>query len=169
MDENGSHRPLGQACIHHQRHICRGQIFADRRMNGMRQPLPAIFDRRRQPEPAALAVLLKGFLEALRRGHRAVVMTNAAFRVADPVQRLHDVLGEFRPLAEDRFQHVAGRIGKACKIGIALVSEHVIEHEERIAHGRGVGRHACPPDGLAAGRMAMNRLSCRFGNVTLKY
>ncbi len=67
--------------------------FGDDLAQRDRQSLPAEFRRRRQAEPAAFGDLLEGFLEAFRRGDAAIVMADAAFEVADAVERLQHLFG----------------------------------------------------------------------------
>ena len=119
----------GQAAIHRKRHVGRALEFVDRLAQRHRQALPAIFRRRRQAEPAAFGDLLVGFLEALRRGHAAVVMALAAFEIADAVERLQHFFGQFRRLAQDRLAHIGGGIAKAGKIVVAIDLKHVVEQE----------------------------------------
>ena len=137
----------GQAAIHRKRHVGRALEFVDRLAQRHRQALPAIFRRRRQAEPAALGDLLEGFLEALRRGHAAVVMAVAAFEIADPVERLQHFFGEFRRLAQDRLPHIGGGIAKAGKIVVAIDLKHVVEQELDVFHGGFVDRHWVLPAG----------------------
>ena len=143
-------RALGQARIHHQRHVGRDHVFADGGVDGIGEPLAAIFGRRRQPQPAALAILPVGVAKALRRRHRAVLVAHAALRVANAVERGDHVLGELRPLVQDRLQHVRRGVGEAWQVGITLVTEHVLEHEQRIAHRRRVDRHGILLDMIEA-------------------
>ena len=78
-------------------------------------------------------------------------MAHAAFEVADAVQRMHDVFGQLRAFAEDRFQHVRRGVGKSREVGVSFVAEHFVEHEERVAHGRRISRHVFLQDGLCGG------------------
>ena len=73
-------RAHGQAAIHRKRHVGRALEFGDDLAQRHRQALPAIFRRRRQAEPAAFGDLLEGFLETLRRRHRAVVIAACSLR-----------------------------------------------------------------------------------------
>jgi hypothetical protein len=85
--------------------------------------------------------LLEGFLESLRRGDAAVVVALAAFEIAHTIERLQDLLAEFRRFAEDRLAHVGGSIGEAGKIVVAVDLEHVVEQEAHIFHGGFVDWH----------------------------
>ncbi len=69
-------------------------------------------------------------------------MAHAAFDVADAVGRLHDVLGKLGAFGEDGLEDVGRGVGKAGKIVVALVAEHVVENEKRVFDGRLVDRHA---------------------------
>ena len=55
-------------------------------------------------------------------------------------------------LAENRLDHVRGRVGEARKIGIALDVEHVVEEELGVLDGRLVGRHGSYPRGFGGFR-----------------
>ena len=65
------------------------------------RPWPPNSVRRRDAHPAALGVLPVGVLEALRRGHAAVVVPGAAFPVARQVERLHHLLAELGGFAQE--------------------------------------------------------------------
>ena len=82
-------RALGQARIHREGDVRAAEQLVDHHGERAGQPLPAIFGRHRDAHPAAVGVLLVGFLEAGRRGDAAVVVALAAFEVADAVERLH--------------------------------------------------------------------------------
>ena len=75
-------------------------------------------------------------------------MAHAAFDVADAVGRLHDVLGKLGALGENRLENVGRGVGKAGKVVVALIAQHVIEDEKRVLDGRLVGRHACSSEKL---------------------
>ena len=120
------------------------------------QALPAIFLRHRDAHPAAVGVLLVGFLEAGRRGHAAVGVALAAFHVADAVERLHDFLGELGGLFEDRRERVGRRVGEARQVAVALHVKHVVQQELHIVHGRLVGRHVRLLESLLAARTVIS-------------
>ena len=141
----------GQAAIHRKRHVGRALEFVDRLAQRHRQALPAIFRRRRQAEPAAFGDLPVGLLEALRRGHAAIVIALAAFEIADAVERLQHFFGQFRRLAQDRLPHIGGSVGKAGKIVEAIDLKHVVEQELDVFHGGFVDRHGVLPAAAAKG------------------
>ena len=85
-------RAHGEAAIHRKGHVRRALEFGDGLAQRDRQALPAIFRRRREPEPAAFGDLLEGFLETLRRRHAAVVMAGAALEIAGAIERLQALL-----------------------------------------------------------------------------
>src|SRR5258708_19618544 len=85
-----------------------------------RRSPPAIFRRRRQPEPATFGDLLEGFLESLWRRDAAIVMAEAAFEVADAIERLQHFLSQLAGLAQAGFAATAGGIAKAGKISIPI-------------------------------------------------
>ena len=86
-------------------------------------------------------------------------MAHAAFDVADAVGRLHDVLGKLGALGEDRFEHVGRGVGKAGKIAVALVAEHVVEDEKRVLDGRLVDRHALSSESAFSAERAASAAS----------
>ena len=47
----------------------------------------------------------------------------------------------FAALGKDRLEHVGRGVGEAGKVAVALVAEHLIQHEKRILNRRLVGRH----------------------------
>src|SRR5258708_37052462 len=91
-----------------------------------RRSPPAIFRRRRQPEPATFGDLLEGFLESLWRRDAAIVMAEAAFEIADAIERLQHFLSQLGGLAQDGFADIGGGVGKAGKILLAIDLEHVV-------------------------------------------
>jgi hypothetical protein len=125
-------RALGEAGIHHERQVCRGHVLPDRHMQGIGQTLATEFGRCRQSEPATLAILLVGFLEALWRGHRGVVVPGAAFLIADLVERQHHFFGNAGAFLKDGLDNVRARIGEPRQVHVALVSEHIVENEKRV-------------------------------------
>src|SRR5260370_204983 len=108
---------------------------------------PALFARRREPEPAAFRDLPEGFLETFRGGHAAVVMAGTALEIADAIKRLQNLLAEFGRLAQNRLPDVGGRIAKAGKIVVAVDLKHVVEQEADIFQGGFVSRHGVLPAG----------------------
>ena len=151
----------GQAAIHRKRHIGRALEFVDGLAQRHRQALPAIFRRRRQPEPAALGDLPVGFLEAFRRGHAAVVMADTALEIADPVERLQHLFAEFGGLVQDRLAHVGGGVAKAGKIVVAVDLKHVVEQESDVFQRGFVDRHDVLP---AAGKLFEAEVCSADGN-----
>jgi hypothetical protein len=128
--------------IHGERHVGRAEILARSLMNRVRQALPAIFTRHGQSHPAAFAIGVEGCLEALRRRYRTVGVAMATFKIALAVSRLIDFFGDAGGLAQYRLQHVAGRVGKARQVRIALKAKHIVEDKKRIFYRGLVGRHA---------------------------
>ncbi len=144
-------RAHGQAAIHRKRHVGRALEFGDDLAQRHRQALPAIFGRRRQPEPAAFGDLLEGFLETLRRGDAAVIAALAAFEIADAIERLQHFFAQLGRLVQNRLADIGGGIGKAGKIVVAVDLEHVVEQKAHIFHGGFVGRHGVLPAGRTDG------------------
>ena len=63
LDQQRGDRAAGQPLVHFEAVVGGQDIFADRRAEHLRQPLPAIFLWRGQRRPAGLAELLIGLLE----------------------------------------------------------------------------------------------------------
>ena len=59
-------------------------------------------------------------------------MAHAAFLVADLVERQKDLFGEFRAFLQNGFDDIGRRVGKAGKVVVSLVTEHVVEDEQRV-------------------------------------
>ena len=59
-------------------------------------------------------------------------MTNAALLVTDLVERQHHLFGDPCAFLQDSFDNVRTGVGKAGKIHVALISEHIVENEKRI-------------------------------------
>ncbi len=151
VDKDCGNRTLGQARVHHQRHIGSGGIFADGTMQRVRQPLPAEFFGDRQTYPAAVAIGLVGFLEALRRGDRAVVRPLAAFLIAGIVEWKEHFLGELRGFAQDGLDHIRRGVSKTRKVVVALETQHIVQHEERVVHRGLVDWHRSNSSNSATG------------------
>ena len=134
-------RAHGEAAIHRKRHIGRTQEFVDGLGQRHRQPLAAIFGRRRKPEPAAFGQLLVSFLETFWGGHPAVVMAGTALEIADAIERLQHLFAEFRSLVQNRLPHIGGGVGKTRKIVVAVDLEHVVEQKTDVFQGGFVDRH----------------------------
>ena len=130
----------------------------------MGQALAAIFRIACDADPAALDQRLVGFLEAFRRGDAAVLVALAALHVADAIERLDDLLGEFRAFAEHRFDDVERGLGETGRIGVAGVVENVVQQENGVVHRRFVSRHGAPRDILEA-RGARSPSRARRGTV----
>jgi len=76
-------------------------------------------------------------------------MADAAFEIADPVERLQDFFAELGGFTQDSFPHVGGGVGEAGQVIIAVDLEHVVEQETDIFEWGLVGRHPCSPGWLA--------------------
>ena len=98
MDHHRRDRAVGQSGVHGEGEICGGLVLAEQDGEEVGQALAAIFRIACDADPAALDQRLVGLLEAFRRGDAAVLVALAALDVADPIERLGDLLGEFRAL-----------------------------------------------------------------------
>ena len=134
-------RALGQARIHREGEIGRRQELVDLLGHEHRQTLAAELARRGDADPAALHDLSVGVLEALGRGHAAVVVAGAALDVANAIERGKYVFAEFSGFAENSLDEVGRGVSETREIGVALDVEHVIEQEQHVIDGRLVGRH----------------------------
>ncbi len=151
VDEQRRDRALGQAGIHAKRQVRRGHELLHDGVERRGQALAAIFGRRGEAEPAALAISLVGVLEALRRGHRAVRVALAALLVARQVERREHLLGELGALLQDRLDHVRGRVREAGQVVVAVEMEDVVQQEQDVVDGclvhghRSLSSQACQP------------------------
>ena len=106
-------RALHQRRIHRECEIGRGQEFVDDHRQSRGQPLPAIFGRRRQPDPAAGDQLVIGRLETVRRGDPAVGMARTSLDIALTIERGEHLGAELAGFYKDGLDHVGRRVGKA--------------------------------------------------------
>ena len=143
VNEDRGDRALGQARIHGERHVGRRHVFTDGGVQRVGQALAAEFFRHGKAEPAAFAVKVEGLLVALRRRDGGVVVALAAFLVAGEIDREQHLFRKLGSLADDRFDHVGGRIGETGKIIVALDAEHVVQDEEGIFDRSLVDGHVC--------------------------
>ncbi|MCY1231912.1 hypothetical protein D9M72_443750 [compost metagenome] len=112
MHQDRGDRALGEAGIHGQCHVGGRHVLADGGVQRVGQALAAEFLRNGEAEPAAFAVEVEGFLEALGYADRAVVAALAAFLVAGEIDREQGFLGKLGRFADDRFDHVRRSISK---------------------------------------------------------
>jgi hypothetical protein len=136
---------LGQARIHAERQVRRGDEFLHDGVEDGGKPLSAIFLRRGKPHPAAGGIGLVGLPEVLRRGHRSVRIAGAALLIAGEVQRREDLFAKLGALREDRLHRVGRRIGKAGQVVVTLNREHVVQEEHDVFDGGLVDRHSDSP------------------------
>ncbi len=123
-------------------------------MERVGQALAAEFFRGGKAKPAAFAIKVVGFLEALGYGDGAVLVTLAALLVAGKIDREEDLFCELCGLAEDRGRHVRRHIRKAGEIVVALDAEHVVEDEQGVVDRSLVDGHAFPRLDVLSGRAA---------------
>ncbi len=132
---------LRKARIHAEGHVGGGNEFVHRGVDRVRETLAAIFGFGGKADPAAFGHLPVGFLEALRRRHRAVGVALAAFLVAHAVERLQHFLAEFRAFAEDRRERFDAGIGKARQIVVALDVKDILQEKEHVVDRRFIAWH----------------------------
>ena len=141
FDQQRRDRARRQAVVHFKRLVGRQNIFADCGREDLGKPLPAIFLGCAERGPAAFAKLLVGVLEPGRRGDRAIVVTGAAFLVADAIERGQHLGGEAPAFLEDRFDNVGRCVGEGRQIIVAAKLDDMIEDELRVADGGGINGH----------------------------
>jgi hypothetical protein len=130
---------MGQARIHAEGHVGPAHHLREGHVDHVRQALAAVGRLDAQRHPAALDELSIGVGEARGGLHRVVGAPGAAFLVPHPVQRREHLGGELpRPL-KDLVQYVAGRVGKAGQVGVAVDVQDLAQHEGLVTEGRGVG------------------------------
>ena len=151
----GGDGPVGQPRIHGERHVGRHHHLLQREAQHVGQALAAVFGIVRQALPAALDVLVVGFLKAGGRGHRAVVMAGAALVVARLVDRLQHVLAQLAAFLQDRGDQVRRGVLEAGQVGVALHLQHVVEQEGHVLDRGAIGGH---------GSVSLVRLSAGRGS-----
>ena len=168
LDALDRHGALGQAEIHGERHVGGGEIFADSGMQRVGQALAAIVRVEAKAHPAAFLVLLEGFPETLRRRHRTVLVTRAAFLVAGLVDREEDLFRQPCAFLQDGLDDVGRRVGKAGQVVVALVFQNVVEHEKRVGDRCAIGGHVFLRIRLQrAGMPARDRIAVSLSNFDL--
>ena len=103
---------LRQARIHAEREVRGGGELLHDGVEGRRQAHAAELDGRRKADPAAGDIGGVGLLEALRRGHGAVLGAVAALAVAGRVEGLEHLLADLARLLEDR-PHRVGSVASS--------------------------------------------------------
>ncbi len=106
VGEDRSNRALRQTWIHGERHIGRRHIFANRCMQQIWKPLPAILFRHRKTKPAAFAILVICCFETLRRLHRTIRCAGAAFLIPGMIDRKQRTFGKLRAFGQDRLDDI---------------------------------------------------------------
>jgi hypothetical protein len=144
LDQDRGDGAGGEAVIHFERLVGGEQIFGDGGADRLRKALAAILLGRGEGRPAALDELVPGLLEARRRRDAAVLVADAAFLVADPVQGRQHLGSEAAALGQYRLDHVGGGVLEAGQVGVALDAEHVLQDEAGLADGGGVAGHELP-------------------------
>ncbi len=148
MKRDRGDRALDQPRIHREGHVGGGDEFVHRRRDDEGQALAAIVGIAGKADPAAVGEGLVGVLETFRRGDAAVLVTGAAFPVADPVERQQHLLGEATAFGQHRRDQVGRRLGEAGEVGVAGEAEHVVHDEQGAVDRRLVDGHEILPMGL---------------------
>ena len=136
---DGGVGPGGEARIHAEGHVGRGQHLLKRGGHDGGQALTAIFGIAHQIRPARLDHLLIGRLEARRGLHRVIRRPRAAFLVADAVQRGQHLLAELGALLEDLIDRINVGVLKAWQVGVGLKVQDVAQDEGVVTDGGAVG------------------------------
>ena len=148
---------MGQARIHHQRHVGRAVHLAHRGGEHVGHALAAILRIAVEPGPAALAQGVEGRLEALG-GADDAVLQRAALAVAGEVQGGEHVAGDLASLFQDRGGEVAVQLGIALH-RLVLHLQRLMQHEFHVAERRGVGRHSIfLPEGRRGGAVVLETI-----------
>jgi len=135
-----------QARIHREGLVRRHAHFGEGEGDDGGQPRAAGRFRRAETVPAVLAIFLEGLFETGRRAHDAVFQ-HAAMLVAHLVQRLQNLLAEFRAALKDRLRHVGRQVAKARHLAALVDFEKLVEQEHEVFHGGLVARHGRAPFG----------------------
>ena len=149
-------RPLREAGIKRKGEIGGGHELAHRHIDHIGQPLSAMGRIDGKAEPAALDIGAIGLPEALRRRHAAVRLAPAALTVARRIELLQNALAEVGRTAQNRFDEIGRRLGKARQIGIAPDLQHIGEQKRNLLDGGLVARHES-----LLGKVASSRRRCR--------
>ena len=88
-----------------------------------------------QRGPAALDIGVERLLEAGRRGHAAIGMADAAFLVADRVEREEHLLRYLAAFRQNRVDKIRRRALKARQVCVAVKPYHMVEDETGFADG----------------------------------
>lgn len=113
--------------------------FDQRRIEGVRQPLPAPFGGRRQPVPSGRCPIPIGLFPARRHGHGAV-LERRTVGVADPIEGRDHAVGEFAGLLGDRRDQIVAEVAEQAIAARRLKPCNMIEREKNIGDRGGV-RH----------------------------
>ena len=90
-----------------------------------------------QALPTALDKLLKSLLETRRCGDDTVA-PGAGMDVTLPIQRGHDVAGEFGGLCKNRLRGLQRGVFKSRELGDLVDTGDVFQVEQHILHGSGI-------------------------------
>ena len=139
------HRPVGQALVHVEGHVCRAEHLTHGGLHNIRHALATVFLGHIKAHPATLGHGFERFFEPVRGAHNAV-FKGAALLIANGVQWGCDVHGQFACL----FQNGAGEI--CIKVGVAACAklgnaQCLVKHKRHVFGGGGVmGHNGSLPD-----------------------
>ena len=138
---DSGNRALCQSDVHRERHVRGNHVFLERVRDHMRQALTAIGRVCGQSAPGTCDKCVIGFLESRRGRHRAIFVARAAMFVAYLVQRLGNLLDEFRAFSEDCTDEIRGGLTKARQVGVLLQSDNFIQDKFSVRDRGFIDRH----------------------------
>ncbi len=130
---------VGQALVHVEGHVGRGQDLAHRGVHKVGQALATVFCIAIQCRPAAIADLIESRLEPGRRADDAVLQ-NAAFAVADNVEGMQN-FGRHTP---GFLQHGTGEVAVDLVIAGDVLRrslQNIVQHELHVLGGCDIAGH----------------------------
>mmetsp|Transcript_1331 Transcript_1331/g.1779 ORF Transcript_1331/g.1779 Transcript_1331/m.1779 type:complete len:225 (+) Transcript_1331:660-1334(+) len=138
---NGVGCAVAQAGVHAKGPVGSTNHLAHNNAQGTRQPLPTIVGISVHGRPAALNVLLIGFLEASRCLH-TVFAPGTAFFVTYLVQRRQNLLTELGTFRDNGIHHIRSSVFGTFQVGIVLLTvKQLVHYEFDVTQGRFVLRH----------------------------
>ena len=137
---DGGHGAERQHLAQREGHVRGLPHLLHRRRDQRGQALAAVIQRDRHGVPAVFAEGGEGRLDAVRRGHHAV-LADAALLVAGLVQRRQHVAGEFAGFLEDRLDQIVRYFLVARQGGDAVEPADLPHGEKHVANRRFISGH----------------------------